>query len=113
MNLRVSCGSKHVHKTPSGMELRDYEIVWVLGGGAGETEGNASVDRVRALVDSLGGEVGDVNPWGKRNLAYPIEKHTEGYYIEAQLKLDPVRSPELDQACNADRQIIRHLIVRK
>ncbi len=95
------------------MELRDYEIVWILGGAAGEKEGDASVERVRALVDSLGGEVGDVNSWGKRNLAYPIDKNTEGYYVEAQFKLDPVRSPELDQACNADRQIIRHLIVRK
>ena len=95
------------------MELRDYEIVWILGGTAGEKEGDASVERVRALVDSLGGEIGDVNSWGKRNLAYPIDKNTEGYYVEAQFKLDPVRSSELDQACNADRQIIRHLIVRK
>lgn len=95
------------------MELRDYEIVWILGGGASEKEGDASVERVRALVGSLGGEIGDVNPWGKRNLAYPIDKNTEGYYVEAQLKLDPERSPELDQACNADREIIRHLIVRK
>ncbi len=87
--------------------------MWILGGAAGEKEGDASVERVRALVDSIGGEVGDVNSWGKRSLAYPIEKNTEGYYVEAQLKLDPARSPELDQACNADRQIIRHLIVRK
>ncbi len=93
--------------------MRDYEIVWILGGGADAKEGEASVDRVRALVGSLGGEVGEVNPWGKRNLAYPIEKNTEGYYVEAQFKLDAARTPELEQACNADRAIIRHLIVKK
>ncbi len=95
------------------MQLRDYEIVWILGGGAEAKEGDASVERIRALVDSLNGEFGEVNPWGKRNLAYPIEKHTEGYYIEAQLKLDATQAQALDRACNADRQIIRHLIVRK
>ena len=113
MNPRCLCGLDRVHKTPSELELRDYEIVWILGGGAGEKEGDASVERVRALVDSLGGEIGNVNPWGKRNLAYPIEKQTEGFYVEAQFKLDPARSPELDRACNADRQILRHLIVKK
>jgi len=87
--------------------------VWILGGAADSKEGDASVERIRALVDSRGGEVGEVSPWGKRNLAYPIEKHTEGYYIEAQLKLDAARAQELDRACNADRGIIRHLIVRK
>ena len=87
------------------MQLKDYEIVWILGGGAGQKEGDASVERVRALVGDLGGKVDEVKPWGKRNLAYPIEKHTEGYYVEAQFKLDPARSPELENACNADREI--------
>lgn len=87
--------------------------MWILGGGASAKEGDESVERVRALVGSLGGEVGEVNPWGKRNLAYPIEKQTEGFYVEAQFKLDAARTPELEQACNADRQIIRHLIVKK
>lgn len=87
--------------------------MWILGGRAGAKEGEESVERVRALVGSLGGEVSDVNPWGKRNLAYPIEKETEGFYVEAQFKLDAARTPELEQACNADRQIIRHLIVKK
>ncbi len=87
--------------------------MWILGGGAGAKEGDESVERVRSLVGSLGGEVGEINPWGKRNLAYPIEKETEGFYVEAQFKLDAARAPELEQACNADRQIIRHLIVKK
>ncbi len=93
--------------------MRDYEIVWILGGDASAKEGEESAERVRALVGSLGGEVNEVNPWGKRNLAYPIEKHTEGYYVEAQFKLDATRTPELERACNADREIIRHLIVKK
>jgi small subunit ribosomal protein S6 len=95
------------------LQLRDYEIVWILGGEAGAKEGEESAERVRTLVGTLGGEVDEVNPWGKRNLAYPIEKNTEGYYVEAQLKLDATRAPELDRACNADREIIRHLIVKK
>ena len=93
--------------------MKDYEIVWILGDGADAKEGEESVERVRALVSSMGGEVNEINPWGKRNLAYPIEKNTEGYYIEAQFKLDASRTQEFDRACNADRGIIRHLIVKK
>ena len=93
--------------------MRDYEIVWILGRGAGAKEGDESVERMRSLVGSLGGKVSEVNPWGKRNFAYPIEKETEGFYVEAQFKLDAARTPELEQACNADRGIIRHLIVKK
>ena len=93
--------------------MKDYEIVWILGGGAGAKEGEESVDRIRTLVGSLGGKIGEVNPWGKRNLAYPIENNVEGFYIEAQFALDAAQTPELERACNADRQIIRHLIVKK
>ena len=87
--------------------------MWILGGGAGAKEGDESVERLRDLVGSLGGEINEVNPWGKRSLAYPIEKEIEGFYVEAQFKLDAARTPELEQACNADRQIIRHLIVKR
>ncbi len=87
--------------------------MWILGGGAGEREGDASVEKLRGVVDSLGGEVDEIEPWGKRNLSYPINKQTEGYYLLAQFKMESLRAPELDRAILADRDVIRHLIVRK
>ena len=93
--------------------MRDYEIVWILGGGAGEKEGRASAEKVRELISSLGGKTTAVKPWGKRSLAYPIEHNQEGYYMESQYSLDPAKANDFRRAVDADREIIRHLIVKK
>lgn len=93
--------------------MRDYEIVWILGGGADEKEGQESADKMRQLVVSLGGSVTAVKPWGKRSLAYHIGRDSEGFYLETQFSLDPSRANEFAQAVTADRDIIRHLIVKK
>lgn len=93
--------------------LREYEIVWILGGGADEKEGRESADKMRQLVDSLGGNVTAVKPWGKRTLSYQIGNDTEGFYVETQFSMDPSKANEFAQAVTADRGIIRHLIVKK
>ena len=93
--------------------MQDYEIVWILGSGADAKAGRESADKVRQLVSSLGGKTTAVKPWGKRTLAYPIEKNREGFYVESQFSLDPGRANEFGSAINADRDIIRHLIVKK
>ena len=93
--------------------MRDYEIVWILGDGAGDNEGRASAEKIRELVSSLGGKTTAVKPWGKRSLAYPIERYTEGFYIESQFSLDPSKANDFRRAIDADREIIRHIIVKK
>ena len=93
--------------------MRDYEMVWILGGGAADEKGEESAEKLRSLISSLGGEVEEVKPWGKRTLAYPIEKNTEGFYLETSFKIDPSRTSELQRAVDADRDVIRHLIVKK
>lgn len=93
--------------------MRDYEIVWILGGGAGENEGRESAEKMQSLIGSLGGKTTSVKPWGKRTLSYQIQKNTEGYYVESQYSLDASRANEFARAVEADRSIIRHLIVKK
>lgn len=93
--------------------MRDYEIVWILGDGADEKEGRESADKMSQLVASLGGNVTAVKPWGKRTLSYQIGVDTEGFYVETQFSMDPSKANEFAQAVNADRGIIRHLIVKK
>lgn len=93
--------------------MRDYEIVWILGAKAADKEGQESAQKVRGLVDSLGGKVQETKPWGKRNLAYPIQKNTEGFYLEMSFAMEPDQTIEFERAINADRDVIRHLIVKK
>jgi small subunit ribosomal protein S6 len=92
--------------------LRKYELVWILGSEADEEQGTESVEKITSLVVGVGGEVSGTDIWGKRTLAYPILKNTEGYYFQANFEIDGAKAPELDRAIGADQSIIRHLLVR-
>jgi small subunit ribosomal protein S6 len=95
-----------------GGSLRKYELVWILGNDAGEEQGTESVEKITSLVTGAGGEISGTDVWGKRTLAYPIQKNTEGYYLQANFELDGIKTQELERAIDADQSIIRHLLVR-
>ncbi len=88
-------------------------MVWILGGAADEKVGEESAEKVRSVIVSLGGEVQEIKPWGLRNLAYPINKNSEGFYLETTFKMEPSRTAEFERAIATDREVIRHLIVKK
>lgn len=92
--------------------MRKYELVWILGGDAGEEQGAESVEQITSLVTDAGGVMSSTDAWGKRSLAYPIKKNEEGYYIQANFELDGTKAPGLERAIEADQSIIRHLLVR-
>jgi small subunit ribosomal protein S6 len=92
--------------------LRKYELVWILGSEADEEQGTESVEKITSLVAGVGGEVSGTDIWGKRTLAYPILKNTEGYYFQMNFEIDGAKAPELERAIGADQSIIRHLLVR-
>lgn len=64
-------------------------------------------------VISAGGEVGKVDIWGMRKLAYPIEKKNDGYYVVAEFKANPDLPKELDRRLKISDSIIRHIIINK
>ena len=92
--------------------MRKYELVWILGNDAGEEQGAESVEKITSLVVDAGGEISSTDVWGKRTLAYAIQKNNEGYYLQANFELDGTRAQELEKAIDADQSIIRHLLVR-
>jgi small subunit ribosomal protein S6 len=55
----------------------------------------------------------EVAPWGRRKLAYPINRHLEGNYVVTQIRLDPARAHELESGFAISDDIIRHLLIRK
>ena len=72
-----------------------------------------SLERVSGFVSSRGGEVGAVDRWGRRRLAYPINRHFEGLYVVAQLKLDPAHASDLEGTIRLSEDVMRHLLIRK
>ena len=89
-----------------------YETVLVLSAKLGE-EGSAElVEKFKALIAEHG-TVEGVDDWGKRRLAYPINKETEGYYTLINFESTPDFTAELDRIYKITDGVLRSLIVKK
>ncbi|MDQ3928409.1 MAG: 30S ribosomal protein S6 [Chloroflexota bacterium] len=91
--------------------MRDYELMYIVRPTVTDEEFPAATERVDALIAGLGGEVTDKQPWGKRRLAYPIDRHEDGYYVVARIRLDPGRTGALEQQLRISEDVIRHVLV--
>jgi small subunit ribosomal protein S6 len=92
--------------------LRDYELVVILSPELAEEEVPAAIDRLSQFIADRGGEVTDINRWGRRKLAYPIKKQVEGNYLVTQVKLDPRRTTDIEAGLRISEEVLRHLLVR-
>jgi small subunit ribosomal protein S6 len=70
------------------------------------------LDRYHQLLTADGqGEITAVDHWGKRQLAYPIQKRTNGHYVVAQFRAVAEVLPEFERILKLDDDLLRHLIV--
>jgi small subunit ribosomal protein S6 len=92
--------------------LRDYELIVVLSPEIGDDVIESSIEKVQQSVTSRGGEIKEVKHWGRRRLAYPIQRHMEGNYVESQVRLDPDQISGLEANLRISEEVIRHLIVK-
>lgn len=92
---------------------RDYEIVYIFDSTLEEAKVNEKLDRFHELLTGGNGkaEITAVDHWGRRELAYPIEKRTNGYYVVAQFTGEGEPLPELERLLKLDEEVLRYLIV--
>ncbi len=93
--------------------MRQYELIIIISPEVAEEEVPDAIDRlIRHPIEGQGGEIQEVNQWGRRKLAYPIQKQLEGNYVLTQLRLDPLRTKELEQRLMISEEVMRHLLIR-
>ncbi len=92
--------------------MREYELVMILDPELEDEQASAAMDRMQQYVTSHGGEVVDVNPWGKRKLSYPIRSRTEGNYYVTHLRIEPSQTAELEANLRLAEEVLRHLLVK-
>jgi small subunit ribosomal protein S6 len=92
--------------------LRNYELVLVVSPEVGDEGLPTTVDRVNGYIQERGGEVKQVDQWGKRRLAYPIRKQAEGYYVVTQFALEPQAVRALEGSLELTEEVLRHLVTR-
>ncbi len=94
------------------MALKNYEIVLVFSLSNGEEAVELLKEKFTELIEK-NGTLGEVELWGKRRLAYPINYENEGYYMVINFSCDEKFPAELDRVINITDGVLRSLIVSK
>jgi small subunit ribosomal protein S6 len=93
--------------------MRRYESVWVVDGDLPDEEVQAAIDKFTRIIAAQNGTLVGVDEWGRKKLAYKINKSARGYYILADFAGTPETVRELERNYRIDDRIIRYLTVKK
>ena len=91
---------------------RPYEVTFVVRPDIDETAFTAVVDKVKGWITAAGGAVTQANIWGRRRLAYPIKKLTEGQYVLLLADLPTQALAGLERDLRLSEEVLRFLLVR-
>jgi small subunit ribosomal protein S6 len=92
--------------------MRDFEMVLIIKPELDEARFNATLENVKKMISGLGGTVSDMQPWGKRKLAYHIKGVGEGTYVLSHFKMEPLRNRELEAKLRITDDVARHMLIK-
>jgi small subunit ribosomal protein S6 len=92
--------------------MRIYENLFIVKPDATEEEIDGLVDQMSKHVTNAGGTIDKVDKWGKRRLAYKVEKNREGHYILMQFSAEPIVVKEFERRLRVQDSVIKFLTVR-
>jgi small subunit ribosomal protein S6 len=91
--------------------MRLYETIFIIQPELSEEDAEGHIKRVENLITRLGGEIVRTERWGKKRLAYEINKQRYGYYVLLRLRGDPAILPELERHYRLTESIIRSTVI--
>ena len=91
--------------------MKLYETTIIFDPGLEEARVNEETERVTGPIAQAGGEVIEVQRWGKRKLAYMIGKRRDGTYVHVKHKSPPTLVAEMDRRFRLNESVLRHLTV--
>ncbi|OGO35148.1 MAG: 30S ribosomal protein S6 [Chloroflexi bacterium RBG_16_54_18] len=93
--------------------MREYEYVFIIHPDLDENAFKELIEKIKGWITGAGGQVVKVDLWGKRRLAYPIRKQTEGQYVLLNTLMSPNYSAELERNVRFLEPILRYLVTIK
>lgn len=84
--------------------MSTYELTFLV-------EDSKSLPKLEEVLASFNGEKIEEKPWGKRELAYPIDKHTVAEFYTWKIKLDPAKLNDMKTKLNYDNVLMRYLFL--
>ncbi len=89
-----------------------YEVMFIIDSTLEEEKRNLAIERVKETI-SENGEITNVDVWGMKKLAYPIQKKDNGFYVLVEFKAPAELPKELDRRLRISDAVIRHIIINK
>ena len=105
-------GESHVVLPPRQEVVREYELVYIVTPRKAAAEVDTVISWISDQVTAAGGEVQSVHNWGRRRLAYPINRDFEGTYVYSTLRMPSAATAALESAMHITEDVIRHLLIR-
>ena len=93
--------------------MNKYELAVVLSAKLEDDERTAALEKVKGYITRFGGTVTDVDEWGKKKLAYEIQKMKEGFYYFIHFEAESTVPAELEQRIRIMDHVLRYLCVRQ
>ncbi len=93
--------------------MNNYELALVLSAKLEDEERDAALERVKDYMVRHGAEITEIDDWGKKRLAYEIQKMKEGYYYFIKFNAEPECPGELESSLRIMEPVIRYLIVKQ
>ena len=92
--------------------MRRYELMLVLRPDAPDERAAAVIDRTTRYLVASGGQIVKVAPWGRRRLAYPIDRYRDGSYHIVVFEAPPEAIAELERSLQITEDVLRYLVTR-
>lgn len=92
--------------------MNNYETVFIINPNLEEEAIKALIEKFSSIINS-DGKVSEVNEWGKKKLAYPMRKCSEGYYVLVNFEANPSLIAELERNYRITDEVIKFIVVKK
>ncbi|MDR1227856.1 MAG: 30S ribosomal protein S6 [Azoarcus sp.] len=92
--------------------MRHYEIVFIVHPDQSE-QVPAMIERYKGIVSARNGQIHRLEDWGRRQLAYPIQKVHKAHYVLMNVETDDEALAELEHAFKFNDAVLRHLTIKK
>ena len=92
--------------------MNKYELAVVVSAKIEDEERAAVVDKCKALIERFGGTITNVDDWGKKRLAYEIQKMKEGFYYFIQFEAESSAPAEIESRIRIMDNVLRYLVVK-
>ena len=93
--------------------MNKYELAVVVSAKIEDDERTATVDKVKALIERFGGQITNVDDWGKKRLAYEVQKMKEAFYYFIQFDAESTVPAEIESRVRIMDNVIRYLCVKQ